>query len=122
MDQNNKLFVGSLDYSVTTEELKALFAQFGDVTDCIVLVDKFTGRSKGFGFVTFATAEQADAAVAALNEADHKGRKLSVSKARPPKPREDRGGFGGGGRSGGFGGGGSRGGFNNRDRRGGYNN
>lgn len=117
MDQNNKLFVGSLDYSVTTEELRELFSQFGEVTDCIVLVDKFTGRSKGFGFVTFATADQADAAVAALNGADHKGRKLSVSKARPPKPREDRG-FGGG--RGGFGGG-NRGGFN-RDRRGGYAN
>lgn len=118
MDQANKLFVGSLDYSVTTDELRELFAQFGEVTDCIVLVDKFTGRSKGFGFVTFATAEQADAAVAAMNEADHKGRKLSVSKARPPKPREDRGGFGGG--RGGYGGG--NGGGRSNDRRGGYNN
>jgi RNA recognition motif-containing protein len=109
MDQQNKLFVGSLDYSVTTDELRELFAQFGEVTDCIVLVDKMTGRSKGFGFVSFATAEQADAAIAAMNEFDHKGRKLNVSKARPPRPREERG-FGGGGGRGGFssGGGGNR--------------
>ena len=101
MDQNNKkLFVGNLDHSVTTDELKELFAQYGVVTDAIVLVDRFTGNSKGFGFVTFETVEMAEAAKAATNEMEHRGRKLNVSTARPPRPREDRGGFGGGNRGG----------------------
>jgi cold-inducible RNA-binding protein len=112
MNQNTKLYVGNLSYSVTTDELKQMFAQYGTVTDAIVLVDKFTGRSKGFGFVTFETAEQAQAAVDALNGTDQGGRKIVVSLARPMVPRENRGGFGGGQ-------GGDRGGYN---RGGGYSN
>ncbi|HZZ98663.1 MAG TPA: RNA-binding protein [Candidatus Saccharimonadia bacterium] len=116
MNQNTKLYVGNLSYSVTTDELKQMFAQYGTVTDAIVLVDKFTGRSKGFGFVTFETSEQAQAAVDALNGTDQGGRKIVVSLARPMVPRENRGGFGGG-----QGGdrGGDRGGYN---RGGGYGN
>ncbi|OGJ22510.1 MAG: hypothetical protein A2804_03075 [Candidatus Pacebacteria bacterium RIFCSPHIGHO2_01_FULL_46_10] len=121
MDQNNKkLFVGNLDYTVTSEDIKEFFSQFGTVTDAIVLTDKFSGRSKGFGFVTFETEDMATAAVNAANEMEFKGRKLNVSIAKPPKPREDRG-FGGGGgynRGGGAGGGGSK--FSRGGGRGGY--
>lgn len=111
MNQNTKLYVGNLSYSVTTDELKAMFSQFGNVTDAIVLVDKFSGRSKGFGFVTFETVEQAEAAVTGLNETDQGGRKLVVSFARPMVPRENRG-SGSGGGSGGFNRGGGSGGYN----------
>lgn len=115
---NNKLFVGNLNYAVTSDDLRELFSQYGNVIDCIVLSDKFSGRSKGFGFVTFETDDEAEAAKAELNEKEFQGRNLSVSTARPPRPREDRG-FGGGNR-----GGGSRGGFGGgsrggNDRRGG---
>ena len=108
MDQNNKLFVGNLDFSVTSEELRQAFEQFGTIVDAVVLTDKFSGRSRGFGFVTFETAEMAEAAKNAMNETELKGRKIVVSVARPQAPRENRGG--------GFSRGGSAGGFN-RDRR-----
>lgn len=99
-----KLFVGNLNYAVTTDDLRELFSQHGNVVDCIVLSDKFSGRSKGFGFVTFETADEAQAALEALNEQDFQGRNLAVSIARPPQPREDRGGFNrGGSRGGGYG-------------------
>ncbi len=117
-DVNNaKLFVGNLSYAVTTEDLREVFSQFGEITDCIVLTDKFSGRSKGFGFVTFATVEEAEAAKEGLNEQEYQGRALKVSTAQPPRPREDRG-FGGNRRpgGGGFNRGGDRG-----DRRGGFN-
>lgn len=100
MDQSNqvnpaKLFVGNLSYSVTTDQLREKFAQFGTVVDAIVLTDKFSGRSKGFGFVTMGSAEEAQAAVEALNEQDFDGRKMLVNVARPKAPREfgSRGGF-----------------------------
>lgn len=124
-DVNNaKLFVGNLNYGVTTDDLRELFSQFGEIIDCIVLTDKFSGRSKGFGFVTFATVEEAEAAKEGLNEQDMQGRNLKVSTAQPPRPREDRG-FGGGGDrrgGGGYGRGGNGGGYSNdrgSDRRGG---
>ena len=94
MDPKNKLFVGSLDFSVTSDELKQAFAQFGAIVDAVVVMDKFTGRSRGFGFVTFETAEMADAAAAGMNGQPLKGRNIVVSVARPPAPRENRGGGG----------------------------
>lgn len=105
MDQNNKLFVGNLDFSVTSEELRQAFEQFGTIVDAVVLTDKFSGRSRGFGFVTYETNEMAEAAKNAMNEFELKGRKIAVSIARPQQARENRGG--------GF----SRGGGFNRDRR-----
>lgn len=102
MDQKNKLFVGSLDFSVTSDELRQAFEQFGAITDAVVVIDKFTGRSRGFGFVTFETAEMAEAAARAMNDTELKGRKIVVSVARPQAPRENRG---GGFSRGGFGGG-----------------
>lgn len=99
MDQTQanpaKLFVGNLSYSVTSDQLRQSFAQFGTVVDAIVLTDKFSGRSKGFGFVTMGSAEEAQAAIDGLNEKELDGRRMLVNVARPPAPRENRS-FGGG--------------------------
>jgi RNA recognition motif-containing protein len=100
-----KLYVGNLSYNVTSSDLEQLFAQHGTVTSAQVINDRDTGRSKGFGFVEMASDEEATAAIAAVNGQQHDGRTLTVNEARP---KEDRGG-GGGGR-GGYGGGGGRGG------------
>lgn len=100
-----KLYVGNLSYSVDSSELQQLFSQHGNVTSAQIINDRETGRSKGFGFIEMASDEEAEAAIAALNGAQHGGRALTVNEARP---REERGGGGGGG---GYGGGGGRGGF-----------
>jgi RNA recognition motif-containing protein len=98
-----KLYVGNLAYGVTDGDLQKLFEQHGAVQSAQVIMDRDTGRSKGFGFVEMANASEADAAINALNGKEVDGRNLTVNEARP---REDRGG-GGGGR-GGYGGGGGR--------------
>jgi cold-inducible RNA-binding protein len=103
---NTKLFVGSLPYSFTSQQLEELFAQVGQVVSATVISDKFTGRSKGFGFVEMSTEEEMQKALA-LNGSDVEGRALVVNEARPQEPRT--GGFGGGSRGGDRGG--SRGGF-----------
>lgn len=115
-----KIFVGNLAWEATEEVLRPLFEAFGNVVKVNVVVDQFTGRSRGFGFVEM---ESADAATAAINELNDKpllGRNLRVSLAqeRPPGDRGDRGdrGAGGGGGRGGFGGGGGRSGGGGRDR------
>lgn len=107
-----KLYVGNLSYNVGDEELNHLFAPHGTVESAQVIMDKMTGRSKGFGFVEMSSDAEAQTAIAALNGQEYSGRKLTVNEA---KPREDRGGGGGGGGGsrggfGGGGGGGSRGG------------
>lgn len=86
--QNTKLFVGNLDWSVTGDDLRALFAAAGTVTDAVVLMDKMTGRSRGFGFVTMGTEDEAKAAIEKLNGSDLKGRKINVNLARPMEPRQ----------------------------------
>ncbi|OGY28734.1 MAG: RNA-binding protein [Candidatus Woykebacteria bacterium RIFCSPHIGHO2_12_FULL_43_10] len=101
-----KLFVGSLPYQATSAELEEVFAQAGKVDSVNVIMDKFSGQSKGFAFVEMSTEEEAQKAVSTLNGADFQGRKLVVSEARPQEDR-NRGGFGdrsGGGfrKSGGF--------------------
>lgn len=105
---NNKLFVGNLPYSATEEELREAFAQAGNVVSVKIIMDRETGRSKGFGFVEMASDAEAGTAMEKLNGADYAGRAITVSIARPQEPRAPRagGGFGGdrGGR-GGFGGG-----------------
>ena len=109
----NKLYVGNLAYSVRDESLQAAFGQFGTVTSAKVMMDRETGRSKGFGFVEMGSDAEAQAAVNGMNGQALDGRPLVVNEARP---REERpGGFGGGGggsRSGGggYGGGGGTGG------------
>ncbi len=84
-----KLFVGNLDWGVTDEDLQAKFAEFGDIEEAIVIKDKFSGRSKGFGFVSFADDGAADKATEALNGQDFKGRDMVVNEARPPRERDN---------------------------------
>jgi cold-inducible RNA-binding protein len=86
--QNTKLFVGNLDWSVTGDDLREVFAAVGTVADAVVLMDKMTGRSRGFGFVTMSTEDEAKAAVEKLNGSDLKGRKINVNVARPMEPRQ----------------------------------
>jgi len=102
-----KLYVGNLTYSIGDSDLQALFAPFGTVASAQVIMDRETGRAKGFGFVEMGTDEEANAAIAALNGKEVEGRALTVNEARPKTEGGSRGGFGGGSR-GGFGGGGRR--------------
>lgn len=81
----NKLFIGNLPYSVTTDDLKQHFAQAGDVVDAVVIMDKMSGRSKGFGFVEFATPEEAKKAIEMFNEKDFNGRNIVVNEAKPQR-------------------------------------
>ena len=104
---NKKLYVGSLPYSTTDDALKTLFSQAGTVASAMIIVDKMSNRSKGFGFVEMSTEEEAQKAIEMFNGKDFEGRTLVVNEARPMTERPPRrGGFGGnsgGGR--GFGGG-----------------
>ncbi len=84
----NKLFVGNLEFTVTAEDLKSLFAGAGTVTDAAVIMDKMTGRSRGFGFVTMGSDDEAKAAIEKFNSYDLKGRKINVNIARPMEPRQ----------------------------------
>jgi RNA recognition motif-containing protein len=93
-----KLYVGNLPYSVTEERLQQHFAQYGSVVSARIITDKFSGRSKGFGFVEMSSDEEAQRATAALNGTDFEGRNVVVSEARPQQPRASRPGGGGGGR------------------------
>ena len=106
----NKLYVGNLSYNVRDDDLQQTFAQFGTVSSAKVMMDRETGRSKGFGFVEMGSDAEAQSAINGMNGQQMDGRALVVNEARP---REERpGGFGGGGRSGGGGGyGGGGGGF-----------
>ncbi|HSX36660.1 MAG TPA: RNA-binding protein [Patescibacteria group bacterium] len=94
----NKLFVGSLAYSATDDDLAQFFAEAGTVVSAKVIVDRDTNRSKGFGFVEMSSDEEAKKAIDTLNGKDLAGRAVAVSEARPQAPREDRGGYGGGNR------------------------
>ncbi len=96
-----KLYVGNLSFQTSSDDLQQLFAQAGTVESASVVEDRETGRSRGFGFVEMSTKEEGQAAIQQFNGQDMGGRALNVNEA---KPREDRGGSGGGGR-GGFGGG-----------------
>jgi len=102
-----RLFVGKLPYETNDTELSSLFSQAGTITDLKVIIDKFTGQSKGFAFVEMSSDEEADRAISMFNGYAINGRNIVVNEARPPEPRTGgggRGGFGGGDR-GGFGGG-----------------
>ena len=96
-----KLYVGNLSYSVDNAGLEQLLAPFGEVRTAEVIMDRDSGRSKGFGFVEMSDSEEADAAIAGLSGKEHDGRALTVNEA---KPREARSGGGGGGGGGGYGG------------------
>jgi RNA recognition motif-containing protein len=101
---SNKLFVGNLSFNTTENDLNDAFAAFGTVTETNLMMDRQTGRPRGFGFVTMASAEEAQKAIEAMNGKSIDGRALTVNVA---KPREERktGGYGGGGGGGGYGGG-----------------
>ena len=120
----NKLYVGNLPYTVRDEDLQQSFSQYGSVSSAKVMMERDTGRSKGFGFVEMGNDAEAQAAIAGMNGQSLGGRSITVNEARPMEARPPRsGGFGGGGggggggyggggdRSGGGGGGGGRGGY-----------
>ena len=110
----NKLYVGNLPYSVRDEDLQQSFSAFGSVNSAKVMMERDTGRSKGFGFVEMGSDAEAQAAIQGMNGQSLGGRILVVNEARPMEPRPPRsggGGFGGGRREGGYGGGGGDGGF-----------
>jgi len=85
-----KVYVGNLPFSVGFEELKEIFSPFGEVTESTVIVNHYTGRSKGFGFVTFADKSSAEKAINEMEGKEHKGRNLIVKAARPPEEKKDR--------------------------------
>lgn len=98
-----KLYVGNLSYETTDQDLQNLFAESGNVTSAQVVTDRYSGQSRGFGFVEMGTDEEAQKAIAALNGHSVGGRALVVNESRPQAPRSG-GGYGGGSRSGGSGG------------------
>ncbi len=108
----SKIYVGGLPYSATEQELNSLFAAHGSVESARVITDKFTGQSRGFGFVEMASGEDASKAISALNGTQMGGRTLTVNEAKPQEPRSGGGGGGDRGGRSGFGGGGG----GNRDR------
>jgi cold-inducible RNA-binding protein len=108
----SKIYVGNLPFSATSEQLNEMFSKFGTVDSAKIVMDRDTGRSKGFGFVEMSSGDEAAAAIEKLNGQDMGGRSLVVNEARPMEPRTGGGGGGRGGFGGGGGGrGGDRGGF-----------
>ncbi|MFZ2831552.1 MAG: RNA-binding protein [Minisyncoccia bacterium] len=91
-----KLYVGGIPYSTTEDDLKAAFAEIGTVTSSAIIIDKMTGRSKGFGFIEMANDADADKAITEMNGKDFQGRTLTVNEARPLEERAPRREFGGG--------------------------
>lgn len=111
-----KLYVGNLPFRATDDDLRDMFSQHGDVVSANIVMDRETGRSRGFGFIEFQDEEAGKKAIDELHGTDFGGRDLVVNEARPREPRSGGGGFGGGGGGGrggfgGGGGGGGRGGF-----------
>ena len=104
-----KLYVGNLSFQTNEQDLNKLFAQFGTVTETNLIMDRETGRPRGFGFITMSSAEEGQKAIDALHGQNHDGRDLTVNEARPMESRGPRREFSGGkGGSGGGGGGGGR--------------
>lgn len=114
MEEEKKIYIGNLEYGATQEEIASMLSDKGITAQSVkIITDKYTGKSKGFGFAEFATEEEAKKAIEILNGQELNGRALRVSRAQKSKPRQDR--FGGGGSGGGSGGGRRFGG--GRDRR-----
>ena len=123
----NKLYVGNLPYSVRDEDLQQAFSQYGNVSSAKVMMERDTGRSKGFGFVEMGSEAEAQAAISGMSGQSLGGRSIVVNEARPMESRPRTGGYGGGGGGGGgYGGGGGGGGYGGggggggRGGRGGY--
>jgi len=93
-----KLYVGNLPFDITEDDLRNMLSEHGPVNEIAVIMDKMTGRARGFAFATMNTPEGAKAAMLALNGKDWKGRSLTVNEARPREERSGGGGYGGGGR------------------------
>ena len=93
MEDKRKLFVGGISFNSTDDSLRSFFEQAGTVEEAVIIMDRQTGRSKGFGFVTMATEEEAAAAIDKLNGQELDGRAISVNVARPKTDNGDRGGF-----------------------------
>ena len=104
-----KIYCGNLSYNVANSDLDQIFGEYGTVQSAEVVMDRDTGRSKGFGFVEMSSDEEAQAAIAGVNGTEHDGRTLTVNEARPREARSGGGGGGYGGGRGGGGGGGGRG-------------
>jgi cold-inducible RNA-binding protein len=111
-----KLYVGNLPFNTTENELQELFSQAGAVQEVMLMQDKFTGKSRGFAFVTMGSEQDAQNAITQLNGKTIEGRALTVNEARPREVRPGYGGGGGGGGGGGYGGGGRRNGGQRRGR------
>src|SRR6266704_4929749 len=111
---STKLYLGNLSFDTTENDLRDMLAAHGPVNEISIVMDKMTGRARGFAFATKNTKEGAKAAIAALNGKDWKGRALTVNEARPREERGGGGGGGGGGYRGGGGGGGGGGGYRGR--------
>ena len=94
---SNKLFIGGLSWNTGDNELRDAFERFGNVEDAKVITDRDTGRSRGFGFVTFGSREEAQAAMQQMDGSDLDGRNIKVNEAQERQPRNDRSGGGGGG-------------------------
>ena len=94
-----RLYIGNLPFDVNEDELRTMLSAHGPVNEINVVMDKFSGRARGFAFATMNTQESATAAIQALNGKDWKGRALTVNEARPREERSGGGGYGGGGRS-----------------------
>ncbi len=109
------IYVGNLPYAIDDDQLQELFEEYGSVTSARVIIDKFSGQSKGFGFVEMSDDQEAQQAIDALNDFDYMGRKLRVNESQP-RPGGGGGGGGGGGFRGGGGGGSGGGGGGGRDR------
>lgn len=122
MGETGKIYVGNLPYSVRDDDLRSMFQDFGQIDDCIVIMDREQDRSKGFGFVTYSSQKEANQAIQEMSEYEVEGRNLNVKAANPRREGGGGGGRGGGGyRSGGggYGGGGyggDRGGYGGEDR------
>lgn len=80
---SKKVYVGNLPFSVSDKDLTEMFSSYGEIAEAVVIKDKYSGRSKGFGFVTFANDESADKAISEMNEKDFQGRALKVNEAKP---------------------------------------
>jgi RNA recognition motif-containing protein len=112
MEEEKKIYIGNLEFSLTEEDIRKAIEEKGiEVKEVKIITDKFTGRPKGFGFAEFETKEQAQQAIDALNGQELNGRALQVNRARKMRPKRDFGGGGGGGYGhggGGYGGGGGK--------------
>ena len=115
------IYISNLSFDVNDNDLKELFEEYGEVSSAKVITDKFSGKSRGFGFVEMANDEEGRKAIEELNQAEYDGKTINVSIAKPREDRPERKPFGGGNRGGGFGGGNRGGGYGgNRGGGGGF--